>query len=106
MDDLFTEADPVRVVRADSLVRLRRVPEAVFDAVVSDPPYGLEFMGKEWDSIGGSRVSAPGIGDRDTPWVSNRGWNGHRCRKCGHLPHGGSPCRCESPDIRPVDNRW
>lgn len=57
MDDLFTEADPVRVVRADSLVRLRRVPEAVFDAVVSDPPYGLEFMGKKWDGADGFRRS-------------------------------------------------
>ncbi len=26
-------------------------PESV-DAIVTDPPYGLEFMGKEWDSIG------------------------------------------------------
>jgi len=26
-------------------------PESV-DAIVTDPPYGLEFMGKEWDKIG------------------------------------------------------
>lgn len=77
-----------------------------FDSIVTDPPYGLEFMGKEWDRIGGGRTSKPGIGDRTTPWVSNRGWNSHRCAACGHLPHGGSPCVCESPDIRPVDNRW
>lgn len=57
MDDLFTEADPVRVVRADSLVRLRRIPAGVFDAVASDPPYGLEFMGKKWDGADGFRRS-------------------------------------------------
>lgn len=104
--DLPTEAEPVKIIEGDCLTVLRDLPDGCTDAVITDPPYGLEFMGKEWDSIGGGRVSTPGIGDRDTPCVSNRGWNGHRCQKCGHLPHGGSPCRCESPDIRPVDNRW
>lgn len=27
--------------------------EASVDCIVSDPPYGLEFMGKGWDSFGG-----------------------------------------------------
>ncbi len=27
------------------------MPEASVDAVVCDPPYGLEFMGREWDSF-------------------------------------------------------
>lgn len=39
MDNLFTEADPVKVIRADCLTRLNRIPEAAFDAVVTDPPY-------------------------------------------------------------------
>ena len=29
-------------------------PESV-DAIVTDPPYGLEFMGKEWDRLAASR---------------------------------------------------
>ena len=29
------------------------MPENSVDAIVTDPPYGLEFMGKEWDKIGG-----------------------------------------------------
>ncbi|MDF9717621.1 hypothetical protein, partial [Nocardioides sp. ChNu-99] len=28
----------------------RLVPDNSVDAVVTDPPYGLGFMGKEWDS--------------------------------------------------------
>jgi DNA modification methylase len=76
------------------------------DAIVTDPPYGLEFMGKEWDSIGGGRTSKPGIGQRTTEWVSNRGWNDMRCRNCGHLSHGGSPCSCDAPDFAAVDDRW
>lgn len=30
---------------------LAAMPEGSVGAVVSDPPYGLEFMGKEWDSL-------------------------------------------------------
>lgn len=136
------------------------------DAIVTDPPYGLEFMGAEWDGANGFRRSLnpadagrdnvfgrtsrtspeystskarlrtrtdgrtnprdgkstvtvpesyttgagkrgkPGIGERPTDWVSNQGWNGFRCRNCGHLSHGGSPCQCETPDFARADGRW
>jgi site-specific DNA-methyltransferase (adenine-specific) len=33
----------------DALALLKEMPEASVDAVVTDPPYGLKFMGKEWD---------------------------------------------------------
>jgi site-specific DNA-methyltransferase (adenine-specific) len=33
----------------DALALLREMPEASVDAVVTDPPYGLRFMGKAWD---------------------------------------------------------
>jgi site-specific DNA-methyltransferase (adenine-specific) len=33
----------------DCLEVLRRMPDACIDAVVTDPPYGLSFMGKRWD---------------------------------------------------------
>jgi DNA modification methylase len=33
----------------DCLQRLRELPDASVDAVVTDPPYGLSFMGKRWD---------------------------------------------------------
>ena len=114
-------------------------PAGSVDAVVTDPPYGLEFMGKDWDSFstgdgfrrsrnpadagrdnvfgrttctgpeystGAGKTSKPGIGDRETDWPSNQGWNGFRCRTCGHLSHGGSPCRCDNPDFARADNRW
>lgn len=108
MDDLFTEVDPVRVVRADSLVRLRRVPEAVFDAMVSDPPYGLEFMGKEWDSFRGEawRVGAgfskPGIGDRKTAWPAFGSGDSANatCGVCGGRMRGANRCGCDTPDWR------
>jgi DNA modification methylase len=34
----------------DCLDVLRQLDDASVDAVCTDPPYGLEFMGKEWDS--------------------------------------------------------
>jgi site-specific DNA-methyltransferase (adenine-specific) len=35
----------------DCLDVLRQMPDNCVDAVVTDPPYGLEFMGKEWDKL-------------------------------------------------------
>lgn len=33
----------------DCLAVIRTLPDASVDAVVTDPPYGLSFMGKRWD---------------------------------------------------------
>ena len=38
-----------RIYHGDCLDVLRSLPEASVDAVVTDPPYGLAFMGKRWD---------------------------------------------------------
>ena len=38
-----------RVVEGDCLDVLRDLPDACIDAVVTDPPYGLTFMGRDWD---------------------------------------------------------
>ncbi len=121
----------------DCVAVLATLPPNSVDSIVCDPPYGLEFMGKEWDGADGFRRSLnaadagrdsvfgrtsrkapeyrtagtgrkgkPGIGARDTEWVSNAGWNQFRCGNCGHLFHGGSPCQCENPQPVRADNRW
>jgi site-specific DNA-methyltransferase (adenine-specific) len=41
-----------RLLFGDCLDRLKELPDDSVDAIVTDPPYGLEFMGKEWDSFG------------------------------------------------------
>jgi len=41
---LLKEGDCVEVMRS--------MPEASIDAIVCDPPYGLEFMGKDFDKLG------------------------------------------------------
>jgi len=42
--------DQATIYHGDCLEALRALPDASVDAVVTDPPYGLEFMGKEWDA--------------------------------------------------------
>jgi site-specific DNA-methyltransferase (adenine-specific) len=85
------------------------------DAVVTDPPYGLEFMGKDWDMLDGGLP-------QEAVWKGRRGKGGssigdddktagsrHRvalggkrsgfkcCTQCGKRQFSGSPCRCENP---------
>lgn len=39
----------IRIIRGDCLDVLRTLPAESVHAVVTDPPYGLSFMGKRWD---------------------------------------------------------
>ena len=38
------------IYNGDCIEVLRALPDSSVDAVVTDPPYGLEFMGKDWDA--------------------------------------------------------
>jgi site-specific DNA-methyltransferase (adenine-specific) len=40
------------VREGDCLEAMKEMTEGSVDAIVTDPPYGLEFMGKEWDKLG------------------------------------------------------
>ena len=42
-----------RVIEGDCIAVMAELDEASVDAVVTDPPYGLHFMGKTWDQFGG-----------------------------------------------------
>lgn len=44
------EGHGVTLHHGDCLDVLRSLPDASVDSVVTDPPYGLEFMGKDWDA--------------------------------------------------------
>lgn len=44
----------------DCLEVLARLPTDHFDSCVCDPPYGLEFMGKDWDGADGFRRALNG----------------------------------------------
>ena len=42
-------AKPFRLFRGDCAEVLKRFDSGSVDAIVTDPPYGLNFMGKQWD---------------------------------------------------------
>jgi site-specific DNA-methyltransferase (adenine-specific) len=65
--------DRATIYHGDCLEVLRALPDASVDAVVTDPPYGLEFMGKEWDA----------------PWRDSRAYIG----RGGDYPNGGTAPR-------------
>ena len=41
----------IMIVENDCIKAMKYFPENYFDALVTDPPYGLIFMGKEWDKL-------------------------------------------------------
>ncbi len=92
------------MLETDVLVGLRALPSNSVDAFVTDPPYGLEFMGAEWDSFGGDAwragagMVAPGIGDRPTAWPSFGGDSANAtCSRCKGRMRGRKVCECPEP---------
>jgi DNA modification methylase len=39
----------MRLLLGDCLIKLKELEDNSIDAIVTDPPYGLSFMGKKWD---------------------------------------------------------
>ena len=76
----------VTLHHGDCLDVLRTLPDASVDSVVTDPPYGLEFMGKEWDKFGGVIEPSTDTRNRDGNWTTPPfGGGGQRVR------YGASP---------------
>lgn len=45
----------LELICGDCLEKLKALPDSSVDALVTDPPAGISFMGKEWDSNKGGR---------------------------------------------------
>jgi len=105
----------ITLLKGDCLQKLKELKDNSVDSVVTDPPYGLEFMGKEWDSFKTGRISKyKEGGSLDIDAIQSRKGKGgagpsytkraaKRCRKCGKQEWSGSPCKCELPDFE-IDN--
>jgi DNA modification methylase len=102
----------VELVHGDALEAMRGFPDGHFTAVVTDPPYGLEFMGQAWDTFRTGRAAAYARGGA----VEERGddpapFHGpeyvkrpaKRCARCGRQAWSGNPCTCPEPEWT-VDN--
>jgi len=49
-----------KVIHGDCLEKLKELDDNSIDAIVTDPPYGLGFMGKEWDTYDKSQFGVKG----------------------------------------------
>ena len=64
--NLPTSSDYPLILHGDCVEEMRQLPEASVHAVVTDPPYGINFMGKAWDAPGGMLGQmATGYADND-----------------------------------------
>lgn len=64
-DEPFFQDDHVTLYHGDCLQVLVGLPDCSVDSVVTDPPYGLEFMGKDWDSPWKDSAASKGAVVRD-----------------------------------------
>lgn len=111
----MTYDDRVELWHGDCVDAMAVMPANSVDAVVTDPPYGLEFMGREWDRLD---IGLP----QQSVWRGRRGQGGssitdddrypasrhavtfgakraafRRCTTCGRRAFSGSPCECDDP---------
>ena len=99
---------PARLLQGDCVEVMRSMPQASIDAVVCDPPYGLEFMGKEWDRLGDvGKTSHKGFaekpGFKGFRLASYSGSSNLKCGRCAKWKwdHEGRKCECGAAAIWP-----
>jgi DNA modification methylase len=95
----YWEGDGVKVLHGNCVDALQAMPGASVDAIVTDPPYGLDFMGKDWDRPWAVGASAPGY--RDATRLARPTFGDSRnanCRICGGRQRGARRCGCDKPD--------
>jgi len=47
---------PNKIIQGDCMEEMKKLPENSIDAIITDPPYGIGFMGKEWDNFSPSTI--------------------------------------------------
>lgn len=73
-DDDDPAARRATILHGDCIEAMERMPADSVDAIVTDPPYGLGFMGREWDVFAPGRVAQrkESIRRKDTVRASER----------------------------------
>lgn len=125
MTDPYYSDELVTLYHGDCLDVLRTLDDASVDAVVTDPPYGLEFMGKKWDAPwaesdinADAGMSATGYTDGGwrLPRPTFTGSTNPKCLRCKGTRRGRRDgtakvpvCLCEDggqfPNVRAVEMR-
>jgi hypothetical protein len=110
----------VTVYGGDCIDVLAQLPPNSVHAIITDPPYGLEFMGKDWDRFAPRDRTNAAVWDgrrqAQNGWQDNaasrsgKGGGGpsyragstykgaKRCQTCGRRQFSGTPCTCPEPD--------
>jgi len=58
-----------KIYQGDCIEELKKLPDNSVDAIITDPPYGLEFMGKEWDKFkNAENIGGGTMENRNTPY--------------------------------------
>ena len=76
MTDPYCQDEHVAVHHGDCLDVLATLPDASVDAVVTDPPYGIRFMGRSWDGADIEAATATRRGQASMPDDGRSGTNG------------------------------
>ncbi len=51
-------SNEITLINADCLEEMKKMPENSIDTIITDPPYGIGFMGREWDTFRSDIVNA------------------------------------------------
>ena len=104
----------LQLVLDDCRSWLRDTDDESVDVVLCDPPYGLEFLGKEWDKFVPGGVPMMTATERSShmnrsnsfgPWgrgarpiaPNAHGHRNEKCLYCGKWRVSSNPCTCEDP---------
>lgn len=88
-----------RLIEADALLTLAKLPDACVDSIVTDPPYGIDFAGEAWDGKDirrAARVGQDGLAASETFERWTAVWAAEAVRVLkpgGHLLAFGLPAR-------------
>lgn len=82
----------------DCAEQMRTLADNSIDAIVTDPPYGLAFMGAKWDNFGGKSCGNDSIEERKRKAKEYRETH----KGCGNYPnsHSSSPTRDEMANFQ------
>ena len=101
----------VQLQLGDCITSMKALPDCSVGAMVTDPPYGLEFMGSDWDKLvpsANSNIGKMSNGGFDIrsggPFQGNPNYSASanlRCKTCGKWiwSQPASKCNCEIPDL-------
>ncbi len=104
------DKDGMVLYQGDCLEVMSELAPSSVDTIITDPPYGLEFMGQAWDKLDwqfSAGFGRPGIGNRNITWPrfspnSPFGTANPTCGSCGGRLRGKKKCRCETPKWKPL----